>query len=369
MSASPSSGIETPGTAPKPAVAQSRKLRNYRLLMVIPFIVSALILAPLAMLKKTSEVELELQTTRFSFVNGQSDGAAPFFGTLPLVSLQLSNFEELALRTDELSVDDSPFQDELFPGNWEPLAVGAETRIIPTSTFATLTLHEAALNELIIPPQARVALSWAEDDPQTLTVSVLGGRLRGSVKAEGELLLTCDYCQIEGVEDSYDFVRIRTSTKRARVMRFSGNENSIAALEAPPGSRLVANDLPVEEGLDFTRLVGANVESTIIGEGGKILYPEVAREVPIEPRDFVDVEMVGRSFIRALELDGGLKVSLHGVAEKVQTGPKGFAEDPSPSYLEWIYAQETWFVYFNAVVVIATTLVGLMKRMKVLKEG
>ncbi len=116
MSASPSSGIEGPGTAPKPAVAQSRKLRNYRLLMVIPFIVSALILAPLAMLKKTSEVELELQTTRFSFVNGQSDGAAPFFGTLPLVSLQLSNFEELTLRSDELSVDDSPFQDELFPG-------------------------------------------------------------------------------------------------------------------------------------------------------------------------------------------------------------------------------------------------------------
>ena len=73
--------------------------------------------------------------------------------------------------------------------------------------------------------------------------------------------------------------------------------------------------------------------------------------------------------MRAVELDEGLRVSLHGVVGKLRTGPKGFLADPSPSYLEWLYAQQTWFVYFNAVMLIATTAIGVMKRMKILKES
>ena len=366
MSDEPTAGAEQ-RSGDRSESERTRRLRRFRLLIVLPFAVSALILAPLALLKRTSEVELDLQVTGISFVNGQSEGAGPFFGSVALRSVTISNFLELTLRSDDVEIDDSPVQDEPFPGKWRQIDAGTDVQITSTSDFGALTLHEVDLNELEIPPGARVSLNSSDGDEQILTVEVLGGHLSASAATPDTLLLTCNYCEINGVEDSFESVRVRLSSDRRRVASFRGRENAIADLEVAEGVSLVAHDVPVKEGLDFTRLEGRELVSTI--RGGQIVFPEVASEVAIEPRDYVDLKELERFFVRAVELDEGLRVSLHGVVGKLRTGPKGFLADPSPSYLEWLYAQQTWFVYFNAVMLIATTAIGVMKRMKILKEG
>ena len=109
---------------------------------------------------------------------------------------------------------------------------------------------------------------------------------------------------------------------------FRGRENAIADLEVAEGVSLVAHDVPVKEGLDFTRLEGRELVSTI--RGGQIVFPEVASEVAIEPRDYVDLKELERFFVRAVELDEGLRVSLHGVVGKFAHGTKRLPSGPIP---------------------------------------
>ena len=80
--------------------------------------------------------------------------------------------------------------------------------------------------------------------------------------------------------------------------------------------------------MDFTQLEGRDRTSTIIGDGGKITFEELKKEVPVSGGDFVILSELQDLFIRTLRLDNGINVTLHGRVGKLVVGPRGFVRDP-----------------------------------------
>jgi hypothetical protein len=64
----------------------------------------------------------------------------------------------------------------------------------------------------------------------------------------------------------------------------------------------------------------------------------------------------------------GMELDFSGEARQLSIGPAGAVADDLPSLLEWIYAQQRWILYVQAIAVAATTLIGVLRMLRVMPE-
>jgi hypothetical protein len=140
------------------------------------------------------------------------------------------------------------------------------------------------------------------------------------------------------------------------------------ALELLPGTKLVEQNIDVAGGIDFTQMEGRQRKSTIIGDGGTITFEQLDKEVKVKAGDFVILDKVKNFFIERLRIADGITVTLHGQVGKLATGRTQFVKDRRPSILEWLYPRKTWALYLHAVVLIGTTMLAILTRLKFVRE-
>jgi hypothetical protein len=73
-------------------------------------------------------------------------------------------------------------------------------------------------------------------------------------------------------------------------------------------------------------------------------------------------------FIKRLQIDKGIHLILHGYVGKLSTGPAGFVKNRLPSWLEWLFARQAWALYLHALVLIGTTALAILMRLKLIRE-
>lgn len=348
-----------------------RQVRTFRLLLILPFAATAILLAPLAILKKGSEVEVSLKVSRVSFVIGELSTAS-LFNSVRTVSLSLLNFQKVELGPGVLEIATAIDPNTDAPSAWRGKGAKAETLIISRDDFASVTLEDVRLNQLDIKPGSVITLSSVENEPNSLKLHVDGADATGSIAVARTLLLSCNYCEASGLPVQYDFDSklLRFTSSRKHVITFSGrSEATTVALELPPGTKLVEQNFYLERDVNFTQLEGRSRTSTIIGEGGKITFEELKKkEVKVGVGDFVILDDLEDFFIKTLQIDNGINITLHGRVGELATGPRGFVKNRLPSLLEWLYAREMWALYLNALILISTTALAILKRLRTVRE-
>jgi hypothetical protein len=360
----PAEGAETRGDRAR------RQLRTFRLFLILPFAATAILLAPLALLKTSAEVEVTLKVGQLSFVPGELSGRG-LLTSVRVGSLRLLGFREIDLGAGllEIGIAADPLSDP--PREWRRLASGPRVLLAPTTDLAAVTLRNVTLNQLAIAnPPPLVMLASVEQEPSSLKLRI-GGPATGEVTAGRVLTLICDYCHVAGTSnrDAPDSAWLRFTAERDHAVRFVGGSHATTlALELAPGNRFVDQNISLGRRVDFTRLEGGARVSTVLDDRGKIALPEFRREVPVGAGEFVILDGLKKSSIKALELDNGIRVVLHGRAGSLATGPAQLVRDRLPSLLEWLYARQTWTLYLNAVILIGTSALAILQRLQLVRE-
>ena len=356
--------------APPKLDRRRRQLRNFRFLLILPFVATATLVAPLAYLTTGSEVEVILKVSQMSFKVGQvSTGGT--FNPVKTRSLSLLNFQTLDLCSGLLEMARAGEPTAGAANDWRQLATGARALLMAQGEFASVTFDDITLDPLNVKPGAVLTLAVLDHQPNILKLRVDGAEVTGRFAAGKTLRLSCSNCAVSDSpgRDDINSKLLRFRSEREHVVAFSGRkEGTTMALELPPGTKLVEQDIGVAGGLDFTRMEGRRRKSTITGEGGMITFEELDKEVKVKAGDFVILDDLKNFFIETLHIADGITVILHGHVGRLATGRTKFVKDRLPSLLEWLYARKTWALHLNAVVLIGTTALAILQRLRIVRE-
>jgi hypothetical protein len=110
-------------------------------------------------------------------------------------------------------------------------------------------------------------------------------------------------------------------------------------LRARTSGALVLDDLPVSL-IRFgrARATGVGFISSVVS--GSVKLVDIGDTETLEPGSALQIEDFRGEVVRLEEADGGYRISFTGRAAHVRLGPPGFAEDLTPSTLEFLYHQE-----------------------------
>ena len=147
------------------------------------------------------------------------------------------------------------------------------------------------------------------------------------------------------------------------------SETTTVAIEPLPTRTLEEHSIHIKERVDFTHLEGTNRMSTIIGEAGKITFKELEKKLLVGNKDYVILDELENFFIKKLHIENGINLIFHGRVGKLATGPERYVKNRLPSFLEWLYARESWLLYLTALVSFGTPTLAALKRLKIINEA
>ncbi len=357
-------------TPPRGPHAQRKQLRQARVLLILPFVVTALLLAPVALIGKSVTIEGNLTVSQVSFVVG----AVPpdVFSGVTTTAFTLHGMDKVRLGNGRLETVETRDPHSGDPLTWRSIGPVESAVLVPAdSTTTSVTLRNATLHDLHISPTSRLTLLWLEDEPRLLRLRFDDHAVAGRVGVPAILQFSCGQCRVThsaGREEGS--AEWRFVSDQAQVVDFQGlPDGATLGLELAEQTSLSGVSIPRAEGLDFTRLHGTIQESTIIGDG-KITIKDIQQDVTIGPRDFVVLKPVPPFRVRSLSLNNGIQLSFSGEVSALRTGATEAGRNHLPSWLNWFYhQQQTWLLYLNAVILIGTTLVVILERLKVLRGG
>src|SRR5438093_5468763 len=135
---------------PPPQTQPDRKrpqLRHFRLLLIILFAATAVLLTPLAILKKRSEIEVILKVSQVSLAIGELSTAG-LFNAVMTRSFPLQNVQQVELGAGVLEMTTTLDPPTHASDEWRPIGVSPSTLITFTNDCASLTLEDITLNQL-----------------------------------------------------------------------------------------------------------------------------------------------------------------------------------------------------------------------------
>jgi len=349
---------------------QGENLWRYRINVILPFVVAGLIIAPLAWFRKSIEVELDLRITRIAFdiAPGTNEG---IFGSLPLRSLRIVNFDRVALGPGATEAGKTPADGSDRPNQWQSISLSGKPVVQSTSEFAAATLYDVALDSLSIKDGSRITIEWSDENPSIVKVRVGGRPLSGRATGGRELMLTCQYCALGAGDEHAEPFWVRSTSASPHVIGFGGRgTTSTLGLELAPGAKLSEQGIGIRGSLDFTTLDGRQRRvSTLTGDGGTVSLPELKKDnIRLAATDLLLVDRIERFSLKSIEIDKGLHVRLYGVAGRLEMGPAGFTKEFQPSILEWLFASKGWLVYPNALILAATTAMAILRKLRFIPE-
>ncbi|MFI5184337.1 MAG: hypothetical protein ACHQNV_08065 [Vicinamibacteria bacterium] len=342
------------------AVALARRQRNRaRGLIVLPMALSAVLLAPAAWVRKAAEVHVALDVRRLHFALGPG-GPSELLVGIRARSLTLVGFRELDLGQGRFQAD-AKAPSSAGSGPAQPI------RIAGTDSFSSVTLGAVGLESLSVPGGAGVTLSVDPDEAGSVKLEIDGAQARGRFSRGTPLTLTCAGCST-GAPSAVPMggAQVVFTAEAEEIATFTGRAEGMALLvEFPPDRPPLLENVPIRAAFDTTEVVEARRVSTI--DGGQVEYVDVKRDtLRLERGDFLLLDGLQGFQITSLRVDHALHATLHGRVGLLRAGPGGFVKDRLPSVLEWIYSRSPWILYLQAVILLGTTALGLMRQLKLL---
>ncbi len=364
---------------------QLLKLLKQLLLMSLPFVIVAIILATLLLMKKDSEVEINLQVSQVRFgIDEQS--SKNLLHSDKLASLTLKDFRTLNLGLGRLEIATSIDQENGIPEDWQRIETN-KPRLISIGNDGRITLEGVRLKQLDMEPGSEMCLSAIKSEPNLLRICIDGAETNGVIEISESLILSCDYCEIEGSSVNYSSPSkiLRFTIDHGHDIRdimFLGQSRTInlsmnfiwrtSDIDVFDGKVIYISE-PVEffEGNDpmNSRKAGLkkDIKSTI--EGGKIKIGSQEKQVDIRTGDFVILGNSEDFFLRKLSIkEGIIDITFFGSVGKLKTGPRFHEQNRLPSILEWLYACNPLVIYLTIFGSIIVMILWILKQLKIIKN-
>ena len=340
----------------------------YRIFLILLFGLILISLAVSAFVRKSSQVEISLKVSRMSFRVSDDKRINRLFNSINAKSIALAQFDRVIFDRGKLQVTEKT--DEAGePTGWQKASQtnGSAILITAKQSFANVVLDSVTLNSLNIQPGTDATLSWSEDEPASLKIS-LDKEAIGEIAAEKTLSFSCTGCQVEGLTANPDspsmFLRVTNEDGGGQIIRFNGRKDStIIALDLAPNTKLKEQSIAVQNKLDFTRREEDRLVSTVIG--GKVRFEDLDKEIELGEGTIVKLDNLKNTVIRTVAVDNGINVSLNGQAGELLTGVEGNMNNRLPSLLEWAYTRQKWILVVQGSILMATSFLSVLKWLKI----
>ena len=345
------------------------QLRKFRLLLIVIYVIGAAILTPLFLIRMNTCVEIYLEVSRMSFVLGENN-SSDLFSSFKMNSLSLTNFEEINLGSGNLQIAAVSDPDNGIPINWQNISLASSTSILPDDDFASVSMEDVTLNQLNINPSSVITVSSFEKQPGYLSLVIDEMQSSGRIAVNKEFRFSCDYCRVSNLSNSYSFDSkiLRFQDEREHVINFWGLNESIALhFEVPSEANIAEKNISIKDGVDFITHRDGRLESTVLGNNGKIVFKELNdKTVEISSGDFVILDNLKDFSVRSLQVSDRIDVVLHGSVGKLAIGTENHLKDQRPRILEWIKAREVWTLYLGALVAFGATVLAILERLRII---
>lgn len=366
----------SPDVQTKREVEEKAARKSFRRTLFLPLWAAALAITPLALVTKSTEIEVNLTVDRLSFRVGER-GAEGFLSAIPTDSLTVQTFDWVDLGTGDLQIAKG-FDAKGMPDAWSDHGRGSYRLESIEPDWSSVTFDPAVsdagpasgvtLNQLDLTPDTLVTLSWDSESPNDLQVRAVGHQASGRIGAPPTLSLRCDSCRLspspEGSDDFADESLEATleSDDHHEIGFLGATDGSTLAFELPAGTQIVKQDIAVAGELRFLSGKIPDITSSVIRDGGAITLVGLDRDIPVSKGEFVLIGDADRLLLRTLELKDGLALTFHGQVGTLSTGSAGFVRNRLPSVLGWIHARAGWLLYLLLGGLVGTTVLAFVRR-------
>jgi len=351
-------------------------LLKYRLKkLIMPYLIATIFLIPLVFIDQCDVpiiIELTAHRVDFDFVRSgeseESEGRS-FFSALPVDEARFVHFEKFLIPFAEAEIRSGLDKD------FKPLVLGKTDgerilTVTPAGAYASIIFEKIRLNELYLRKGARVKLAVPEGEQRTVLIDVKGSPTEGRINIPESLRIECQNCRFDGVDDQSEnklkYLRI-TSPRSPQGIDFKSNKSSLLiSFELPKKIKLFEEDIYIEK---VSFLEGRGNLKTSLAKKGEIILKDLNKKVEIRRDDFIKIDKSKNLRITRMAFQNdGIKLTLRGKVSELKTGPSNTKEALSsqlPSILEWIYNRQPLVLYLSALVLVATTINGILQGLRI----
>ena len=318
--------------------ADRQKLHRLRWALVGTYLITAVILLPLALIRRCdSHIVAELTARELAF---NYAGTGALIDSRTYRSVHATQGARAELRTGD---------------HITPIVISPE---------GSLAVERPHWDSLQIERGARVSL--AHNDRSTLAVSVRGGAAAVELTVPPQATIECEYCDVGGVaHDHYKDVldqggNVKLSSDRSRLH---------LTLETDGMSVIADDDFPI---LDPAFLPGSAeiASSNVVGKGKITLHDVPGFEIPLQRGETIAFGKPHHFRITRIEgRPDGLRVVMNGwVSEILRGAPNEKSEEQMPPLLQRLRANQALVLYFAAIALLAGTVFNVLRQLQVVRE-
>lgn len=332
------------------------------LLPAAVFLVSVIIVGILALMKRTSEMELKL--TADSITVPLTPRPPSLFSNVSVRAIALSNFDSFTATAGRISLAGAG------PGR---APASRDNTVINGAPFGRVYFENVVLDHIEAPDRSRAVLTWNKAAPSTIK-AVFDGPIVIFLRGGSVMTGYCDFCG--GTEPA------GAHQERARRLTISaagalGQEVVARASRAPAvvGFEVTASDqldapvMPLRaEDIRFESMREGRPVSDVLT--GTIHFPEFKDKIIEIPRgEFVRITPGGDLTLRSIKLSDGIQLSITGKVSHIDTGDLSTMRNRAPSVLEWFDEKHSWSLYLAGVVSLTGILWSVIVALRETKEA
>jgi hypothetical protein len=337
--------------------------------IALPFLIVAAALS-IGFLRPKAEVELSLNLNHLTFEVDQTnlDESEALFEPTEM-PIQISGFDSIELGAGTIGRGEA--KNSYLPGDEV-----TRTTIESNGSFPTLKFYTAALHSLKINSDTRITLDWWKESPQNQALAITLSQddsSSGSFALTEKTSLDCFSCKIAGGTSSLKDSSLENLTFRAKsrhLVRFRGKH--IRLTMWPERNYLLGNrDLVLRNGqrIETIRLSGNQQQSSVIGDG-RIRFPSIVEQVPISSGDILVADGLSGASIVSIRIDGGIQVSIRGIADSVLLGSRGSSLSQfNPSLFQYVTSRKDLAVFYTGIGVFGSVLLSVLTRISTTRKG
>ena len=342
-------------------------LSRYRLILIVLYLITAVILIPLIFVEKSGilvQIELSVRSLSFHFLRGEG---GPFFVSLPAKTIQFVHFEKFIIPFTKVEIASESDGNNII---WTEAGTDGTLTIIPNDKYSSIIFEDVVFNELDLQQGTRVELTAPEDNDQIIKIVADKHPIEGRLLIKSTVVIECQYCELDGINDQskpgVKYVRISNTTSLLSEISFRSDTNLLlVSIEFPEKMELSEKNIYVED-VSFTEERGGNAQTSVV-KSGKIIFKDFRdKEIPIEGYEFVKIgKSENLQIARMIFQNEGIELVLVGRVDELKTGTKEELSSRLPSILEWIYNKQPFILYLNTLVLICATIIAILQGLKI----
>ncbi len=349
-------------------VNKHQKVKNFRAVLIVATLLSVLLIVFLCVAKVWStEVVVKLATDEISFVIDEKwevhSIATPLLGISHLDDLELS------FKRIERAINNDLRND--LANSWRTLQLKSPLRMrkLPGLELWNVAVQSSylKLSTLTFQPGAQITITKGANQNE-FRINALRAEVFGTIETNDTLMLSCNGCQVESLNDNDSAYNFRMVTAQ-REIEFNDREQSLnLTLSLPEIKPLILGKSIAISKIDFTKEEN-NKRTTTIQGNGLIRFSEIdGKEVSIEEGDFLTLGGLGEFRIKRLYIGDRIQVVLQGQVEELKTGAESFMYSRLPTYAEWLRANQIITILAALGLPILSIILAIIYRIEIVDD-